>query len=319
MTTFVPCIEINTMVYDLQTLILIEVDTMAVIANAVCCALLWLHRRNVASRSSIILISICMALLFLFATKVTVLISHGLDNSFVEFHSWKDLYNHIWETNVLLRITFVLTITLDLPLLWIAYQATKSSLPIKWMIICLAIANAVLLIIWFFTLSTFVQIIHNLELTVCVACITYFEINKPIFSSEISPSLTLTPLEQTNKVSSPFVNELWIRIIKVLHDDSIWCNPDLSLEMFCKLVGSNKDYINKSFHVNANTTFSDYVNRLRIERMAEELCKNPLVNKKELFLSVGYRSRTSAWRNFQKYMGVSPTDYISSCNKNISC
>ena len=55
----------------------------------------------------------------------------------------------------------------------------------------------------------------------------------------------------------------------------MWRNPDLSLDMLCERVGSNKDYVSQCFRQNANTTFSDYVNRLRVDYMAEELKAHP--------------------------------------------
>jgi hypothetical protein len=44
------------MTYDLQTLLLIEVDTIAVLASLVCGVLIWPNRREVPDRSRIILL-----------------------------------------------------------------------------------------------------------------------------------------------------------------------------------------------------------------------------------------------------------------------
>jgi AraC-like DNA-binding protein len=46
--------------------------------------------------------------------------------------------------------------------------------------------------------------------------------------------------------------------------------------------------------------------------VVEELKRNPDANIQELFIDAGYRHRSTAWRQFQKLKGVSPTEFVSS-------
>ncbi len=71
------------MTYDLQTLLLIEVDTMAVLASLVCGILIWRSRREVPDRSRIILFLITLTALPIVG-KVASLMTRGLNNRFVE-------------------------------------------------------------------------------------------------------------------------------------------------------------------------------------------------------------------------------------------
>ena len=71
------------MTYDLQTLLLIEVDTMAVLVSLVCGVLMWRNRREVPDRSRIILFLITLTALPIIG-KVISLMTHGLNNRFVE-------------------------------------------------------------------------------------------------------------------------------------------------------------------------------------------------------------------------------------------
>jgi YesN/AraC family two-component response regulator len=81
--------------------------------------------------------------------------------------------------------------------------------------------------------------------------------------------------------------------------------------MLCHLLGSNKDYVSRSFRQNVDTTFLDYVNSLRISYVTDELRRNPLQNQRDLFFNAGFRSKTTAYRNFCKYNGQSPSDFIA--------
>ena len=85
--------------------------------------------------------------------------------------------------------------------------------------------------------------------------------------------------------------------------------------MLCERIGSNKDYVSRCFRQNADTTFLDYINRLRVSYITDELRRNPLQDQRDLFYSVGFRSKTTAYRNFCKYVGQSPSEFIASLHK----
>ena len=42
----------------------------------------------------------------------------------------------------------------------------------------------------------------------------------------------------------------------------------------------------------------------------QEIWRNPKYNQRSLFFEVGFRNRQTAYRNFVKFMGCSPTEYI---------
>lgn len=50
----------------------------------------------------------------------------------------------------------------------------------------------------------------------------------------------------------------------------VFANKMRMLLIFCGHVGSNRDYMIQCFRQNATPTFSDNVNRLRVDFMAEE-------------------------------------------------
>ena len=56
--------------------------------------------------------------------------------------------------------------------------------------------------------------------------------------------------------------------------------------------------------------FKDYMNRLRVAYIKEQLQKHPQMNIQDIFYDAGYRSRGSAWRNFTTIVGCSPSEFI---------
>ena len=360
------------MTYDLQTLLLIEVDTIAVLASLVCGVLIWRKRQEVPDRSRIILFLIVLTAVPLIG-KVFSLMMHGLNNRFVEvlpivptimgmitvvlmllyavevmrpnWFKWRhvlggllslacvlvlsvlfkgqftvllsttDLMEHIGEPNVLLRLLFNLAALLVcLSLLWLPYKWQESSASRRWIItyVCFIFAIGALFHTWTLTLSMPVHIVHNLTPALFIVYYTWYELHERIL-----PPINYEPLTMNHEplnIGQP-TNDLWQRIVTLLHEDTVWRNPDLGLEMFCQLLGSNKDYVSRCFRQNADTTFLDYVNSLRIAYVTEELRRDPLQNQRALFFNAGFRSKTTAYRNFCKYNGQSPTEFIASLSR----
>ena len=57
-------------------------------------------------------------------------------------------------------------------------------------------------------------------------------------------------------------------------------------------------------------TFVEYITQRRIRYIAEVLERQPETNLNELFNYVGYRQRSTAYRNFQKITGLTPTEFV---------
>ena len=362
------------MTYDLQTLLLIEVDTIAALASLVCGVLIWRNRRGVPDRSRIFLFLITLTALPLIV-KVASLMGHGLNNRFVEvlpivptlmgvitvglmllyavevmrpnwlrwrhflmffspllcifvlcvvfkeqftvLHSSTELWQHIGEPNVLLRLLFNLAaLLICLSLLWLPYKWQESSASRRWVItyVCFIFAIGVMFHTWTLTLSMPVHFVHNLTPALFITSYTWYELHERILPLPISgmQGAVVSPVSVSNN------DDLWQRIVTRLHEDTVWRNPDLGLDMFCQLLGSNKDYVSRCFRQNADTTFLDYVNRLRISYVTDELRRNPLQDQRALFYSVGFRSKTTAYRNFCKYVGQSPSEFIASQGVNLT-
>ncbi|MBQ7427273.1 MAG: helix-turn-helix domain-containing protein [Prevotella sp.] len=354
------------MTYDLQTLLLIEVDTIAALASLVCGVLIWRNRRGVPDRSRIFLFLIVLTALPLIV-KVASLMTHGLNNRFVEvlpivptlmgvitvalmllyavevmrpnwlkwrhllmffspllcifvlsvvfkgqftvLHSSTDLMQHIGEPNVLLRLLFNLAaLLICLSLLWLPYKWQESSASRRWVItyVCFIFAIGVMFHTWTLTLSMPIHILHNLTPALFIVYYTWYELHERVLP---------VPMEEAEKTASPTAitpsDNLWQRISDVMHDEQLWRNPDLSLDMLCERIGSNKDYVLQSFRQNADTTFSDYVNRLRVDFMATELLAHPFQSQKELYFRAGFRSKTAAFTNFKKYKQLSPSEFLA--------
>ncbi len=82
----------------------------------------------------------------------------------------------------------------------------------------------------------------------------------------------------------------------------------LSLDMVASHVGVSPYYFCKIFKQATNMTFTEYVNRRRVERAKRRLL-TPDSRVTEVAFDVGYQSLSQFNRSFLKYVGESPTKY----------
>jgi YesN/AraC family two-component response regulator len=107
-------------------------------------------------------------------------------------------------------------------------------------------------------------------------------------------------------------NKLWGQIIFWLDNNDKWRDPNLSLSNLSELLNSNRTYVGEAFKQNTGMTFVEYISKRRIDYVKAKLKDDLNVDIQELFNYVGYRQRSTAWRNFQKVTGVTPTEFIDS-------
>ncbi|MEK3881714.1 response regulator transcription factor [Paenibacillus sp. PL2-23] len=102
---------------------------------------------------------------------------------------------------------------------------------------------------------------------------------------------------------SPVIGQILARI----HEN---CAEELSLKSLSAQFNIHPVYLGRLFQREAGETFSEYVNRFRIQK-AKELLAEPGLKVNEIARMVGYWEMGYFYKQFKKYVGVSPTDYKS--------
>lgn len=220
-----------------------------------------------------------------------------------------DLWRHLGEFNVWFRL-FALIVMLfySFSLFLVPYDWRKSSADKKF----------ILLYSSFFCLIGLnhfgIQMSHShlLVLTHQVVWITFFlyvawyELKERILVPKAI-------LESDESHSCDTMDDtLWEQIILLLDNNEKWRDPNLSLSELSELLGSNRTYIGASFKRNTGMTFLEYISKRRIDYVMAQLKADLNADIQELFNYVGYRQRSTAWRNFTKVTGLTPHEFIDS-------
>jgi len=84
----------------------------------------------------------------------------------------------------------------------------------------------------------------------------------------------------------------------------------MSLRMLTEELGTNRTTLSKAVHENGIESISFYINKLRVSDFVSLMNKDNHISIKEAFFICGYRSRTTALRNFRQIKGTIPSDYF---------
>lgn len=105
-------------------------------------------------------------------------------------------------------------------------------------------------------------------------------------------------------------SELFDNIERLMSEDKIYRNPELSLDMLAEMLKSNRTYVSVTINKFTSMSFFNYVNSWRIKE-AVDILSDPKDDTplKSVCDKVGYSSLTSFYRVFQKETGCTPSVY----------
>jgi len=110
------------------------------------------------------------------------------------------------------------------------------------------------------------------------------------------------------------------RLKVLLAEQKPFTNPDLTLNDLAKSLEVHPNHLSQVINSKENKSFYDLVNEKRIEEFIR-LIAQP-AQQQYTFMSVaydcGFNSKASFNRNFKKYTGLTPTDYLKTAGKQVA-
>lgn len=97
------------------------------------------------------------------------------------------------------------------------------------------------------------------------------------------------------------------QVERVIKEESLYLNPNLTLMDVAKRVGTNRTYMSEYFSRVLQDTFYDYINRLRLENMSlPTMREHPEFTLEHVAQISGFNSMSTFRRAFTKHTGMSP-------------
>lgn len=100
------------------------------------------------------------------------------------------------------------------------------------------------------------------------------------------------------------------KIEQVMVEQHLFLRKDLKIGDLVKAVGSNRTYVSNYINTTYDCSFSDYMNRLRVEYAKNLLLSVPQGTKHAMIAAEsGFATEQSFYRNFKKFVGIPPTEW----------
>ena len=96
---------------------------------------------------------------------------------------------------------------------------------------------------------------------------------------------------------------------EVINNPDVWQNPDITINDIARIVGPNRTYLQVAAKQKGYMSVMDMIHHVRIEYVCQQLRTVSSPQIQNIFYDAGYRSRTTAWRNFVNIMGCTPTEF----------
>ena len=231
--------------------------------------------------------------------------------------SFAEILQYAGEPNVWFRLLILLTIQLYVFVTTIVpHNWRRSSVSNLWirfytsLIFCMGVLYGLFLI-------TGIPEISSLHLLFCFlfsVLITYqelflrIEVPAAVLSEPMTADYS-APVVEIVMEENPHVHPLWTGLGKLMKEQELWRNPDLTQEHLASLLKTNRTTLSTVIQDNGFSGYKEYVNRIRIDEYLKIVNSEQYVSSQEAFFRVGYRSRMTALHYFQQFLGCNPSEY----------
>ncbi|MPM15432.1 hypothetical protein SDC9_61803 [bioreactor metagenome] len=150
-------------------------------------------------------------------------------------------------------------------------------------------------------------IVHTLYYYISVGCSLYI-VYMELFDRLIVSSGSLTA--EVAGIKGHKDGSLIEKLDSYMANHQAWRDPDLSLNMLAAELCTNRTTLSKVLREYGYGSYTNYINKLRIEDFLTQAESGNYANFQESFFIAGFRSRSTAFRNFRQYAGMTPSEYF---------
>ncbi|MGB1319248.1 MAG: helix-turn-helix domain-containing protein, partial [Flavobacteriales bacterium] len=128
---------------------------------------------------------------------------------------------------------------------------------------------------------------------------------------EVENLETSTDSKSRIELSEEELAEIEVTLLRELDKNTYYTSSDLSLSKLAALINIPAYKISIALNQKMDTTFYDLINSKRVEASLSLLRDNENLTIEAITAVVGFKSKSTFYRAFKKYKGITPTDFLS--------
>ncbi len=118
--------------------------------------------------------------------------------------------------------------------------------------------------------------------------------------------------EEPDTESNSNISTLIDGVKRLVEDERMYLIPDLSVSDLAVRLGTNRQYVYDALRQNMDISFTEYVNKLRVDHSVELLKSSPEKKIQEIAELCGFSSQAAFYRNFKRFTGTTPRTQTTS-------
>lgn len=122
------------------------------------------------------------------------------------------------------------------------------------------------------------------------------------------------PIEAVSAIDQTQNTKLAERIDAIIEEKQLFLLPNLKVSDIANELCTNRLYISHAINSVMHLSFSDYINKKRIEFATQLFCTQPNKPITDIALESGFASQNSFYRNFKNFKGCSPKVFARNHN-----
>lgn len=236
--------------------------------------------------------------------------------------SFSEITAYAGEFNVWIRLVFL---AMFVPMCFVLYSIPRnwanSSADNRW-IRLYTVGTQGIAVLYLLSMLTGYTLVNAVHIAYCMGfcfVVTYQELflrmRVPVEAEDFPQAV---PAAGDIPAMSPCLTEpdpLWNALMRVMDEEELWRNPDLTLETLAAHLDSNRTTLAQTIRKHGYEDYRNFINRRRIEEFLKIAQADPRISIQDTFFRVGFRSKITALRYFREMTSTTPSDYLRRLSK----
>lgn len=195
-----------------------------------------------------------------------------------------------------------------------AYADTEDTTtePLRTLLICFVVTSVISSVFnaigrQFFATSVWLLAIPSILFSSMLFAVSYVGYSRKYVALQLHKDIEEEVEQEQKNGSEPATSDKFGPILKrMMEEQQLYLKPDIKINELALQVGTCRTYLSAYLNQELGVSFSDYINRQRIEYAKGLMAQSPDLSIAEVATSSGFASVTSFVRNYKKFLGKAP-------------